>query len=137
MTSDQIESIQRSFDALWPGRRKFADVFYSRFFELAPDARPLFPSDMERQQLKLMDMLAAMVGALDERELFQSLISHTGRQHATFGVRPSHYSAFREALVWSFSVQFGAAFTPDVEQAWLTLYGTVEGQMLRASHTVD
>jgi hypothetical protein len=44
--------IRKSFDALWPVRRRLADAFYSRFFELAPDARPLF--DMERQQLKLM-----------------------------------------------------------------------------------
>src|SRR5262245_59183374 len=47
----------------------------------------LFPKDMERQQLKLMDTVAAIVGALDERELFQSIISHTGRKHADFGVR--------------------------------------------------
>src|SRR6516165_1437744 len=44
-------------------------------FELAPDAQRLFPSDMERQHLKLMDMIAAIVSALDERELFQSIIS--------------------------------------------------------------
>jgi hypothetical protein len=35
----------------------YGEVFYSRFFELAPDARRLFPDDMERQQLKLMDMI--------------------------------------------------------------------------------
>ena len=34
-----------------------------------------------------MDMIAAIVGALDQRELFQSLITHTGRQHAQFGAR--------------------------------------------------
>jgi hypothetical protein len=36
-----------------------ADLFYSRFFELAPDARALFPQDIARQQLKLMDMIAS------------------------------------------------------------------------------
>ena len=30
---------------------------------------------MERQHLKLMDMIAAIVGALDERELFQSTLT--------------------------------------------------------------
>ena len=88
MTPEQIDLVRRSFDAIWPVRRKLADVFYSKFFELAPDARRLFSDDMERQQLKLMDMIAAIVGALDQRELFQSLITHTGRQHAQFGVRP-------------------------------------------------
>ena len=41
-----------------------------------------FPADLERQHLKLMDMIAAIVGALDQQKLFQSLIHHTGRQHA-------------------------------------------------------
>jgi truncated hemoglobin YjbI len=68
MTPEQIDLIRRSFDRIWPVRRKLAGLFYSRFFELAPDARRLFPDDMERQQLKLMDMIAAIVGALDKRE---------------------------------------------------------------------
>src|SRR5262250_3486156 len=74
MTPEQIDLIRKSFDALWPFRRKLAEQFYGRLFELAPDTRRLFPNDMERQQLKLMDTLAAIVGTLDQRELFQSVI---------------------------------------------------------------
>jgi hypothetical protein len=69
MTPKQIDLIRQSFDAVWPVRRKLAVTFYSRFFELAPDVQQLFPSDMERQHLKLMDSIAAIVGALDKREL--------------------------------------------------------------------
>jgi hypothetical protein len=43
---------------------------------------------MERQYLKLMDMIVAIVGSLDKREMFQSIISHSGRQHAQFGATP-------------------------------------------------
>jgi hypothetical protein len=64
MTPKQADLIRHSFDAIWPVRRKVAELFYRRFFELAPDAQRLFPSDMERQHLKLMDMIAAIVGAL-------------------------------------------------------------------------
>jgi hemoglobin-like flavoprotein len=71
MTPEQVDLVRHSFDAMWPIRRKLADIFYSRFFELAPDAKRLFPSDMERQHLKLMDSIAAIVGALDKRELFR------------------------------------------------------------------
>jgi hypothetical protein len=90
MTPEQIDLVRKSFDALWPFRRKLAERFYSRFFELAPDTRRLFPNDMERQQLKLMDTIAAIVGTLDQRETFQSIITHTGRKHADFGVQASH-----------------------------------------------
>ena len=66
MTPEQIDLIRRSFDRIWPVRRKLAGLFYSQFFELVPDAHRLFPADLERQHLKLMDMIAAIVGALDD-----------------------------------------------------------------------
>src|SRR5215813_14251301 len=64
MTPEQIDLVRKSFDAMWPFRRKLAEQFYGRFFELAPDTRRLFPNDMERQQLKLMDTIAALGEAL-------------------------------------------------------------------------
>jgi hemoglobin-like flavoprotein len=135
MTPEQAELIKRSFDAMWPMRRKIAALCYSRLFELAPDARRLFPNDMERQHLKLMDMIAALVGTLDQRELFQSVITHSGRQHADFGVQPAQYAAFGEALIWSLEREFGASFTPELRKAWRALYDTVQAEMLRAANS--
>ena len=86
---------------------------------------------MERQQLKLMDMIAAIVGALDKREIFQSIISYSGRQHAQFGVKRSHFVAFGDALIWGLEKQFGPAFTPELKQAWITLYDAVQREMIR------
>src|SRR5262249_16097422 len=126
MTPEQIDLIRKSFDALWPVRRSVADLFYSRFFELSHDGRALFPQDSARQQLKLMDMMAAIVGALDKREIFQSIISYSGRQHAQFGVRPTHFAAFGNALIWSVEHQFGTALTPELKQAWIMLYDAVQ-----------
>jgi hemoglobin-like flavoprotein len=133
MTPEQVGLIQRSFDAIWPIRRKLAGSFYSRFFELAPDTQRLFANDLERQHLKLMDMIAAIVGALDKRELFQSLITHSGRQHAQFGVKSSHFVAFGDALIWSLEQQFGPAFTPGLREAWIALYDAVQYKMMRAA----
>ena len=133
MTPEQIDLVRKSFDAMWPFRRKLAEQFYGRFFELAPDTRRLFPNDMERQQLKLMDTIAALVGTLDRRELFQSIISHTGRKHADLGVQTSHFAAFGEALIWGLQQQFGPAFTPEMRQAWVVLYDAVQDDMMRAA----
>ena len=133
MTPEQVDLVRHSFDAMWPVRRKLADIFYARFFELAPDAKRLFPSDMERQHLKLMDSIAAIVGALDKRDLFQSIISHTGRQHAQFGARATHFVAFGDALIWGLETQFGAAFTPQLKEAWIALYRDVASEMLRVA----
>ncbi|WP_190242248.1 hypothetical protein [Bradyrhizobium algeriense] len=39
----------------------------------SPDARDLFASDIERQRITLMDMIAALVGSRDERPLLRSV----------------------------------------------------------------
>ena len=133
MTPEQVDLVRKSFDAMWPMRRDFADLCYRRFFELAPDTRALFSSDTERQRLKLMDMIAALVGSLDQRELFESLVTYSGRQHAKFGVQPSHYAAMGEALMWSLECQFGASFPPELRASWRALYATVQAEMIRAA----
>ena len=133
LTSEQIDLVRKSFDAIWSVRRKFANLFYARFFALAPDARSLFPGDLQRQQLKLMDMIAAIVGALDQRELFHSLIRNSGRQHAQFGAKASHFDAFGEALIWSLEQQFGDSFTPATKEAWRSLYDAVRREMTEAA----
>jgi hemoglobin-like flavoprotein len=135
MTPEQIDLVRKSFDALWPFRRKLAEQFYGRFFELAPDTRRLFPNDMEKQQLKLMDTIAAIVGTLDQHEMFQSIISHTGRKHAEFGVQTAHFAPFGDALIWGLRHQFGPAFTPEMEQAWIVLYDAIQAEMMRAAKT--
>ena len=133
MTPAQVDLLRQSFDAIWPVRRQLAVKFYHRFFELAPDAEGLFRSDMEIQQLKLMDMIATIVGRLDKREMFQAIIVHTGRQHAQFGVKSSHFAAFGNALIWGLEQQFGNAFTPELKEAWLELYDAVQSEMMRAA----
>jgi hemoglobin-like flavoprotein len=133
MTPEQVDLIKTSFDAMWPMRRDIADLCYRRFFELAPDARNLFKSDMEQQRVKLMDMVAALVGSLEQRALFQSIVMHSGRQHARFGVQPAQYDAMGEALMWSLERKFGASFTPELRASWQALYATVQAEMLRAA----
>jgi hemoglobin-like flavoprotein len=135
MTPEQVKLITQSFDDMWPIRRNLAIKFYNRFFEVAPDAQRLFPSDMERLHLKLMDTIAAIVGALDNRALFQSIISQTAGQHARFGVSSSQYAAFGDALIWSLEQQFGSAFTAELKQAWIALYQAVQGEMMHAGKT--
>jgi hemoglobin-like flavoprotein len=128
LTPAQIALVRRSFDSVRP--REFAETFYRRFFELAPETRRLFPNDLERQYFTLMDMVAAIVGTLDKQQLFQSIATYAGLRHARFGAKPAHFSAFGDALIWSLEQQFGASFTPELRAAWLTLYDAVRSKMI-------
>jgi hemoglobin-like flavoprotein len=131
LTTTQIDLVRGSFDSIH--RREFAEMFYRRFFELAPQSRALFPSDLEGQYLLLMNMIAALVGALDKRELFQSMTSYAGVQHARFGAKPADFSAFGKALLWCLEQKFGSAFTPELQAGWATLYNAVQEKMISAA----
>lgn len=133
MTPEQVRLIKTSFDAMWPIRGDIAELCYSRFFELAPDAKALFKNDMKLQRAKLMDMIAALVGSLDQQALFQSIITNSGRHHARFGVRPSQYAALGEALIWSLERKLGTSLTPELLASWRALYATVQAEMQRAA----
>jgi len=88
----------------------------------------MFPRDLEGQSLKLMDAIAALVGALDNPRVVQSIIFPMDDRHAEY--RPSEFAAFGDALLWALEQQFGAAFTPELKQAWSTLHETVQNEML-------
>ncbi|MGY3621972.1 globin domain-containing protein [Bradyrhizobium sp. USDA 10063] len=129
MTPEQVDLIRISFDAMWPIRRDIADLCYSRFVELAPGARDLFAGDIERQRLKVLDMITVLVAALDKSPTFP-LITLLGHSHARLGVQPSDYVAMGEALLWSLERKFGASFTPELRESWRTLYATAQTEML-------
>ena len=41
--------------------------------------------------------------------------------------------AFGNALIWSLEQQFGPEFTPELREAWITLYNAVRSEMIRAA----
>ncbi len=131
MTPEQIQLVKQSWDALWPKWSEFADKVYGAFFAIAPDARHLFAADMEPQKIKLMDTMTVIIGYLDNPSMFESIISHSGKQHQRFGARIEHYEGFRSALLEALRLQFGPAFTPQVEEAWTALYDDVRRVMVR------
>ena len=78
MAPDQITLLRASVDKLWPVSQRFADVFYTRLFELKPQTRSLFSADLAGQKAKLTGMLTTIVGAVDKPEMFGSIVKISG-----------------------------------------------------------
>ena len=51
-------------------------------------------------------------------------------------LRGTQYVAFGEALLWSPEHEFGTSFTPEVKEAWRTLYATCRKRCCKAEHRV-
>jgi len=92
----------------------------------APETRLLFRGDLDRQRSRLLTMITAMVGSLDQPDVFESIVADLTKRHPGYGVRPEHYGPFEEALIWGLSECLGPAFGPEAEAAWRGLFHTLD-----------
>lgn len=137
MTPEQVKLVQESFKKVAPIAPQAADLFYGRLFEIAPEVRPLFPSDLSEQKKKLMQMIATAVGSLHQVETILPAVQELGRRHVKYGVTSAQYKPVGEALIWTLEKGLGDAFTPDVKAAWVETYTTLASVMTAAAEQVQ
>lgn len=133
LTERQKTLVQESFATIQPIADDAAALFYRRLFEIDPALQKMFRGDMADQRRKLMQMLTAAVKGLDRIEQLVPVVEDLGRRHATYGVDDHHYDTVGAALMWTLEKGLGSAFTPEVEIAWVTVYGLLAGVMKKAA----
>jgi nitric oxide dioxygenase len=129
LTADDIGLVRASFARIMPIKDTAADLFYGRLFEIAPQLRGMFPVDLREQKQKLMAMIAAAVGGLDDLNALIPKVKALGARHADYGVTVKHYAIVGDALMWTLDRGLGEGFTPEVRSAWAKVYGVLAGTM--------
>lgn len=132
ITPDQKILVQTSFATVAPHADAAGLLFYRRLFDMDPSLRPLFFGDMSEQGRKLMTMVELTVSGLDRLDELLAVIQALGIRHAHYGVQEAHYDSFAAALLWTLAHELGADFTPDVQDAWLAVYGLL-GTVMKES----
>jgi nitric oxide dioxygenase len=107
--------------------------FYSRLFELAPDARTLFSGQIDLQAKKFADMLAWVIAHLEKPDQLCREMRELGARHSGYGVKVDHYAPVGSALIWMFQNALGNRFTPEMEEAWLEAYAFISLEAERGS----
>jgi hemoglobin-like flavoprotein len=130
MTPLQITLVRRSFDLVAPIAPQAAALFYANLFEADPRLRALFRGDIAQQGERLMAMLGSAVRMLDRPVQLAPTLRALGARHGGYGVEPDHYRSVGAALLKTLSQGLGEAFTTEVEQAWIAVYGVVAHHML-------
>ena len=133
LTQAQIALVQNSFAVVAPIADDAAVLFYRRLFEIDPTLQAMFRGDMADQRRKLMQMLSAAVKGLNHIDRLIPVVEDLGRKHAGYGVEEHHYETVANALLWTLEKGLGTAFTPDVREAWTTVYGLLASTMARAA----
>ena len=132
MTPAQVKLVQDSFAKVAPISEQAAALFYGRLFEIAPEVRPLFPSDLTEQKKKLMGMLSTAVANLHKLDAILPAVKDLGQRHKGYGVTASHYAPVGAALLWTLEKGLGPDFTPEVKTAWTETYTALAGVMTAA-----
>jgi hemoglobin-like flavoprotein len=133
LTNTQKTLVQESFAAVVPIADDAAALFYRRLFELDPSLERMFRGDMTEQRRKLMQMLTAAVKGLDRLDQLVPVVEDLGRRHAGYGVADAHYDTVGAALLWTLEKGLGSAFTVEVKDAWIAVYGLLAGTMKNAA----
>lgn len=138
MEETTITLVQESFEKVKPIAATAAEIFYTKLFELDPALKPLFPTNkdgaMVEQGNKLMTMLGAAVAGLSNLEALIPVLKGLGKRHVEYKVEPSHYDTVGAALLGTLEAGLGDAFTPDVKEAWASVYGTMSTVMIDAAY---
>ncbi|MGZ3412169.1 MAG: globin family protein [Xanthobacteraceae bacterium] len=134
MTPEQVTLVQESFAKVAPISDVAATLFYDRLFEIAPEVKQMFPSDMTEQRKKLMVTLAYVVTGLDKLDAILPAASALAKKHVDYGVKPSHYAPVGAALLWTLEKGLGAAWTPGLASAWTNAYATLSGVMIKEAY---
>ncbi|MBH9579642.1 globin family protein [Inhella proteolytica] len=121
--------VQASFAQVQTLGPQVATLFYARLFEIDPDLRRLFKSDLGDQGQRLLAMLGQAVALLDRPERLLPVLRQLGARHQGYGVQASHYTTVGQALLDTLAAGLGPAFTPALRAAWTEVYGVVAQTM--------
>ena len=137
MTPEQIRLVQRTWVRVLPVKDTAARLFYERLFVVDPALRALFRGDMAAQGEKLMQVMDAVVSGLGRLERFLPAVRELGRRHVDYGVTAAHYGTVGAALLWALARVLGSEFTPEVKDAWASVYADLAGMMQEAAPAGD
>ena len=129
----QIELVQSTWKLVEPIAEQAATLFYNKLFELDPNLKPLFHTEMGEQGKKLMQMMATAVKGLDNLDAIIPAVQQLGKRHVGYGVETHHYDTVAIALLWTLEQGLGEAFTDDVAQAWSAVYNVLSNTMKNAA----
>ena len=135
MNKETITLVQTSWKQVLPIAPQAAALFYDNLFSADPSLKSLFRGNMDEQGKKLMQMIGAAVGKLDDLDTLVPILQGLAKRHVGYGVQDAHYQTVGGALLKTLGQGLGDQFTPEVQQAWTSVYGLMVDVMIAASRT--
>jgi hemoglobin-like flavoprotein len=137
LTEKDVEIVRTTLALVLPIANTAAEMFYQHLFEIAPEVKPLFKGDMQKQGAMLMGSIKLAVDNINKPEILLPAIQKLGERHAQYHVQEEHYTIVGKALLWTLEQGLADAFTNEVKQAWAATYTTLACEMIKAQKSVS
>lgn len=129
--SHQMKLVEDSFAKIRPHINDFVNTFYLQLFEKKPKLRPLFRNtDTNKMGEKMFDALDIVIKNLQDPMKLQGILKELGGRHKNYGVIEEYYLPVCETLMETFAKYIPDDWTPEVEQAWSSIFQAVSQIML-------
>lgn len=126
-----VQLLRDSFALVSEANPNFVLRFYEILFSRYPQAKPLFKNGGGARQAEMLT--AALVAVLDHLEdapWLTNTLGELGARHVDYGVTREMYGWVGESLLATLGEVAGAAWTPELKQAWTDAYGAIVSLML-------
>ncbi|MEL6945496.1 MAG: globin domain-containing protein [Bacteroidota bacterium] len=129
MTQQEIRLVQESVEKILPQTREMGDLLYQRLFEIAPEVKSLFKTDIATQSRKLMSILVHIIANLDQLDKLSEEFKDLASKHHDYQITPEHYRFLKSAFLWTLEQKL-SNWSIDLENAWRVAYDTLVGAMI-------
>lgn len=131
MTPSQITVVQASWQKVAKHQEDVATVFYQRLFELAPELRQFYQSDIQQFGRSLMRNLDLAVTSLGQFKLLMPMLSDFATKNLGSGIKNKDETAARNAMLWTLERCLADSFTQEVRTAWNEAFSLLTGAVQR------
>lgn len=113
-----MDAIREDWEALAGKRMQFTHAFYENLFERHPRYRELFPSSMDAQMEKMVEMFSSLARFADHSDLIRPYLVSVGLAHRHTGIGADDVGNFKEAFIETLAHLRAEHWDAGHERAW-------------------
>jgi hemoglobin-like flavoprotein len=126
------QKILLHYSLLYLDQDKAGKIFYNHLMEAMPHTKSIF-RDLDFQRQRFISFLIKAVHTVDEPGKLQMVVKSLSATHNQYNLKPSHFAVMGEVLIESLADALGDKYTPEMGDAWRSLYQCIAKSMLASN----
>lgn len=133
MTDLEAKKVQESWRFVLANSTDIGKMFYERLFELVPELKVYFKTDIALQSEKFTSTITVILAKAYGGYSFMGDVKHLASRHSMYGARAEHYDRVGEALLWTLEKAMGNKWDNELKSIWKSMYCQLSELMIKSS----